>query len=122
MASLIELVKLNNEGDLGKMLTEKFKGEIGRLLPRKDMEFMIGFASREATPSPEDIRETVTEHYTRLGYKVEPEEYQRKHGFDAIVFFDTRDQGCIYIVITTFYPLVFGDEHKHICVETSVFA
>ncbi len=123
MASLTELIELNNNGDLGNLLAQKFNGQIGRQYPRKDSEFMIGFASQEVTPPAEKIAKVVTEHYTGLGYKVEPDKHQGRDCFQALVFFKAKDQGCTHIVITTFYPLVIGkgDKHNYLRVTTSVF-
>ena len=122
MASIRELVELNNQGDLGIMLAKKFNGKIGHLDPRKDSDFMIGFITREATPSAKDIGKAVTEHYTRLGYEVEPDKYQRGHAFDAVVFFGIKGEGCVTMAITTFYPLTPGDANNHIRVTTNVIA
>ena len=81
---------------------------------------MVGFTSKETTPPAEDIGTAVTNHYSRLGYRVEPTKLQTQHSFETLVFFGTKDKGCIHIIITTFYPLVLGDEHNHIRVSTSV--
>lgn len=122
MASLQELVVLNQQGDLGKMLAEKFHGELGRRdnTTRGDWDFMIGFKSKAETPSIEAIKQAVVEHYTQLGYQVEAEKSSPPDMFCCMLFFESKGQGGITVTITTYYPLVYGDEHKHIRVTTYV--
>ena len=121
MASIQELFKLNNQGDLGEMLAKKFGGERDSCLcPRKDAELMISFESRSKTPGAEEIGIAVIEHYRKLGYIVEPNKSHGSQGncFQAIVFYNTYDHGSLSVVITTFYPLSMGDDHNHLRITT----
>ena len=123
MVSMQELVELNNQGDLGKMLAMKFQGERGHLCPRKDADLMIGFKSKAETPGATIIGEAVMEHYTKLGYVVEPSKSHGAKGncFEAKIIPDPRRHEFVHIVITTFYPPTMGDEHNHLRITTTLF-
>jgi len=121
MASEEKLIELNNQGDLGRMLAERFGGELGYVQPRQDSDLMIGFESRAKTPTAQAIREVVVEHYTRLGYEVHVPGLQSPDAFDAFVFFGAKGERVeVYVNISTFYPLVPGDGHNHLRLTTTL--
>ncbi len=119
MASLKELVDLFNNGALGKMLAERFHGERGHVYPRQDSEFVIGFASEEATPSGEAIGIAVTEFYQGLGYVVKVLRYNDPDVFVANVYCPKENFGVILVNITTKYPISLGGPHDHLRVMTN---
>ena len=86
MPSFRDLVNLNEQGDLGAMLAERFSGERGHVYPRQDDDFMIGFKYRKETPSVQMIKAAVVEHYTKLGYVVEQDSCTTDM-FSALLFF-----------------------------------
>lgn len=122
MASTAELLQLNREGDLGKLIVWTFKGECGRLYPRKDSDLMIGFRTKDATPEISLIERLVTRHYEELGYTVEAVCGQASESFEFLIYFNEKSNGCIFVIISTFYPLVMGDDHNHVRITTTVNA
>ncbi len=118
MTKFEQLVKLNNEGDLGRLLAAAFHGEIGRLNPKNDSEFLIGF---DSAPDTQSIGRVVAGHYSGLGYSVNIEESRSgsPNTFGCFVHTDDGDDMSLYIVITTNYPLTPGDNHTHIRVTTT---
>ena len=104
MANFQELVQMFNDGKLGDLLVEKFNGEIGRRFPRKDADSIIGFRSQEATPSANEIRKTVKNHYEKLGYTVEIGTSDGKNCVGLIISHTVRRLGQVSVIITTPYP------------------
>ncbi len=108
MASFEELVRMNKEGDLSKMLAKKFNGKRGHITGIiEDMDLLIAFDSIEKTPSIEDIQQTVIEYYKGLGYIIEKNNIAGEM-FDAIICSGSKRDGIMIIVITTKYPLTIG--------------
>ena len=121
MASIRKLVQLNRDGDLGKMLAEKFHGECGRTFPQKDLEFMIGFKSESETPMASAVAEAITQHYREKGFKVTIDDLQ-ENCFQCRIHTDNLDSGWINVLVTTRYPLTPGGGLNHIRVTTNVIA
>lgn len=124
MASIRELIDSNNRGELGAMLASRFKGERGRTYPRGDSEFMVGFPSEEETPPVEALKLAIVEFYTGLGYQIEVAEQSPSDMFEAYVFCQgtRKEEGSIYLVISTRYPLVPAEGVlDHLRVTTTVF-
>ncbi len=120
MPNFRELVELNRNGDLGKLLAEKFHGEIGKLQPRKDADFIIGFKSETLTPSTEGIKATITKHYEKLGFVVENPEIAGGM-FECIIHDGNRETGFVKLVVTTRYPLQIGGHHHYARITTEVY-
>lgn len=119
MASLKGLVDSNNNGELGKMLAQKFNGECGRTYPRQDADLIIVFESEEKTPSAKDIEGAVTEFYTKLGYQVEKGDCPPDM-FEAAVFCGEKVGGAIFVVISTNYPLDGTRNHLRVTTDVTI--
>ena len=104
MASIKELVGLFNHGELGKLLARTFNGERGRVYPREDSDLIITFRSESETPSAEAIGQAVAKHFTGLGYVVIPDARQGMGCFQATVYAGSKEDFCVYVVVTTHYP------------------
>lgn len=122
MSSLPKMIELNNEGHLGQMLAENLDGERGYIYPRGDSEFVISFSSEEVTPSVEEVKDLVVESYSQLGYEVEVVKNSPPDMFEAYIFCSRtrKEEGSIYVVISTRYPIVMGGSKNHIRVTTNV--
>lgn len=125
MVSFEQLLELNKKGDLSGMLAKKFDGERGYMRDVGDMEVMIGFKSRADTPSAVQIGNAVVEHYSKLGYNLEPK-WPGADMFEAFIFPESKGKGCISLTISTFYPLSLNpednDENNHVRITTEVCA
>lgn len=107
MASIQELVTLNDSGHLGDLLAESFKGKCRRFLQRcLDAEFMVDFG--DLIPSAKVVHDLVVSHYNDLGYLVE-EVRVGKESFEASIFSPTGDGGSLRVFINTNYPMSMGN-------------
>ena len=104
MASIKELVELFNSGAMGKLLASTFNGERGRVCPNEDSDVLVVFRSEAETPDIIRIKKVITDHYTKLGYRVEPNKLQSGNCFEAFVYWSSKEHGIIGIVVTTNYP------------------
>jgi len=105
LKSARELVTLFNEGALGKILAERFNGKAGRLYPRKDDEFIMGFESDSVTPTVEQIAKAVSELYVSRGYKLSDTRLNGEQGnYMTIVSANGVEECMFVVVITTRYP------------------
>ncbi len=108
MASAKELVALFNNGELGKLLVQKFGGELGHTPPNKDADFLVVFKNEADVPEPAVVKTVVEDHYRKLGYPIKSESYSNGSTAFAIVL----DEVIIAITITTRYP--FDGKHASI--------
>jgi hypothetical protein len=104
MSTPQKLVQLSNDGELGRLLAEKFNGQVGHTSGRKDADFLVIFESEEKTPVVEKISEIITGHYTGLGFKVKVV-YAFAGELSLMIICD-ESQGLAYftVTITTLYP------------------
>lgn len=117
MASIKELVDLNDGGDLGALLVRTFGGTLSQFSKCKDSEFKVMFGQENGIPSHADIYRAVVPHYTDLGYIVDAR--ISKSYFEASIFSPSGDGGSLRVVIVTNCPSGFGDETRHVRVTTN---
>ncbi len=111
MASLRELVELFNQGSLGRMLAERFKGQRGYAFPNEDSDHIISFERMEDVPGVAAIRAAVKAHYEGKGYTVEEDDTSSgERIFCAFVFHGNKDQGYVQIFISTGYRPTTGNK------------
>ncbi|MDO8483007.1 MAG: hypothetical protein Q7S86_04280 [bacterium] len=120
MASIAELVRLFNDGELGKLIAREFRGERGHVNPNEDSDFLVVFKSDSETPAREAVAEVVTKHYTGLGYAVRPVRDSDKECFQAEIYKESDSRGFVHIVITTRYP--FNKTHSNLRVNSNIIA
>ncbi len=70
MASSIDLIKLLENGGIGKFLAETFHGERGRVYPFQDGDVCIVFPSEAATPTIDHIFREFSGFISKLGYNI----------------------------------------------------
>ncbi len=70
MASKEELANLFANGNLGKLLANKFHGTRGRLYPKQDFELLVVFSADIGAPTLEVVEAAVVECYSAHGYLV----------------------------------------------------
>lgn len=117
MASLKDLLELSIQGDIGKLLIKTFGGELGRLLPRKDNEFLVVYPEGTKAPEATSIAKTVETHYRSLGYILDPI-WVKNNCFQANVTLDGDEKfRCLAVVITTHFP--FSGHHRCLAVATN---
>ena len=107
MPSRNELIELFQNGELSKLLAQRFQGQI-RTYPTKEMkdsDFLVVFESEEKTPDAKKITETVTKFYADKGYEVKPDDNSDSNYFGALIFYNrnAREATCISVSITTRY-------------------
>ncbi len=119
MASFKELVKLFNDGELGKLIAREFRGERGYVNPNEDSEFLVVFKSDSETPTAEAVAEVVTRHYVGLGYVVCRTNDPDEACFQAVISHDSIGN-TVNVVITTRYP--HNEGHASLRVTSNIIA
>ncbi len=117
MASITELVSLNDGGDLGNLLVRRFGGILRQFCRCKDSEFKIVFEEGRIAPASNSIYWAVVPHYTELGYIVDARVFP--NCFEASIFSPSGDGGSLRVVIITNCPSGFGNNTKHLRVTTN---
>lgn len=106
MASFTELLELNRQGDMGRMLAEKFQGRRGELKSRQDEDLLISFRSESETPFIGQVKQAMTSHYTKLGYTVQVDTRSPPNMLEAQIYHETIGGGVVTVTISTFYPFL----------------
>jgi len=118
VASIKDLVGLNERGELGSLLCRLFDGQVGELQHKKGQEFIVEFEEVASNPTLLEVGVVVSNFYQSLGCMTKIFSSSDKF-LDLMIHSSVKDEGLMTIVTTLISPAGLVGK-KHLRVSTTM--